>query len=239
IGTVLKIKKGSWERNHLERLERATSNVPSLLLVSVDFDTAVFAILKNDRLAMLTEIKNPYSLKEEKQLEFYKNVVKEIEKRSSKVYEVILAGPGFAKDHVYELIKKTNPKIRVTKVYCSSASISGINEILKNKILDEVLKKSRTLEEIKLVESLFEHIGRDDGLACYGYKEVKTACEAGAVDTLLISEKRIKEECVENLAASVEKMGGKVRIISVDHEMGERFHKMGGIGAILRFKLKY
>ena len=240
-GSVLTIKKSSWRRDQIERLKKAMMSVPLLLLVSVDLDKAVFVILKNDRLEMLTEVKNPHSLQEERQIEFYRMIVKEMEKFSSKVYRVILAGPGFAKDHVYELIKKTNSELKdkVVKTYCSSASMSGINEILKSGVLDKVLKESRIMEEIKLIEDFFKHIGKDDGLACYGYDEVKMACEAGAVDTLLVSEEKIREGCVEKLAKSVEEMGGKVEVISKDHEMGERFYRMGGIGAILRFKYKY
>lgn len=240
VGTVVTIEKKCWKRYHIERLKRAVRSVPPVLLVSVDFDMATFAMLKDNKLEKISEIENPYSLKEERQNEFYKAVAKEIEKFASKPYRVILAGPGFVKDHVYEIIKESYPKLsdKIIKFHSSSATLSGINEILRNGSLRKILKETRVVEEVSLVNDFFEHIAKDDGLACYGYKEVKKACEIGAVNVFLVSEEKIREGEVEELARSVEERGGRVEVISDEHEAGIRFSKMGGIGAILRFKVE-
>ena len=59
----------------------------------------------------------------------------------------------------------------------------------------------------------------------------------GAIETVLVSDQKIKEQEVEKLLNSIENKGGKVEVISATHASGEQFHRMGGLGATLRFKL--
>ena len=59
----------------------------------------------------------------------------------------------------------------------------------------------------------------------------------GEIEIILVSDQKIKEPEVEKLLNSVEAKGGKVEVISTTHDSGEQFHRMGGLGAMLRFKL--
>lgn len=241
IGSILTIEKKKWKKYQLERLKRAQLRVPAVLLVVVDFEEATFAQLKESGVSYILELKNPHSMKEEKQEEFYKNVISEIEKRSEDVKGVVLAGPGFAKEHIFNIIKEKNPKLasRIVQDSCSSASRAGINELLKRKSIQKIVVRSKILEESRLVEEFFYHLNRDDGLATYGFEQVKNAMGMGAIKTLLVSEEKIRDKKVENLAKEVERKGGKVEIISRVHDLGERFSGMSGLGAILRFRISY
>ena len=98
---------------------------------------------------------------------------------------------------------------------------------------NRILKESRIAREAGLVETLMERI-QSEGLAVYGKKETREAVEAGAVETLLVSEEKIKD--FEPLMDLTEKMRGSVRIISPDHEAGDRFLHLGGIAGLLRFR---
>jgi len=80
-------------------------------------------------------------------------------------------------------------------------------------------------------------LNKDDGLVLYGLKELEEADNFGAIDILLVSDEKIREEEVEKLAMSVERKKGQVEIISNTHELGEQFCRMGGLGAILRFRI--
>ena len=44
---------------------------------------------------------------------------------------------------------------------------------------------------------------------------------------------------VEKIMKAVEKTKGEVQIISSEHEAGKKLDGLGGIAAILRFKLRY
>jgi protein pelota len=85
-----------------------------------------------------------------------------------------------------------------------------------------------------------EHIGREDGLAAYGAKEVESAVNIGAVETLLISDKKLVEErnTIENLMHTVKNTKGVFHIVNQDSEAGQQLKSLGGIAGILRFKIK-
>ena len=47
-----------------------------------------------------------------------------------------------------------------------------------------------------------------------------------------------KEEHIEMLARDAEDKGGEVEIVSMTHDLGEQFNRMGGIGALLRYRIR-
>lgn len=231
LGTVFSIEK-EWKKYQIEILKKAQASVPQILIVAVDNESATFGILKKNRVKIIFDFKNKYSSKEEEKLpEFYKKIAQEISRYSEKVERIILAGPGFAKEHV----KKILDNKKVVLENASSASEAGINEIIKKGILEKVVKESEILKETRLVNDFFVHLNKDDGLAVYGKEDIKKANEIGAIDTLLISIEKMDE--IEDIAKDVEKKQGKVEIISKEHDLGEQFYKMGGSGAILRFRI--
>ena len=109
----------------------------------------------------------------------------------------------------------------------------------------EALRQERTAKEINKVEELFTEIAKSN-LAVYGMKETKSASEIGAVKELLITDAFIQKSRsedfyydVEKIMKSVDKAKGEVEIISSEHEAGRKLDGLGGIAAILRFKLNY
>ena len=58
----------------------------------------------------------------------------------------------------------------------------------------------------------------------------------GAVETLLLS-KDTDKSTEKKLKESAENTGATVEIISTETEEGQQFKNIGGIGAILRFKV--
>jgi stalled ribosome rescue protein Dom34 len=54
---------------------------------------------------------------------------------------------------------------------------------------------------------------------------------------LIISEENIRKEEIDQLARQVESKKGIVEIVSRTHDLGEQFCRMGGLGAILRFRI--
>lgn len=240
IGSVITIQKEEWKKFQLEKLKKAEIVIPEILLVVASTERATLALLKRSGVEFVSELKNPYSIQEEEKLdEFYKKVASEIEKFSVKTKKVILAGPGFAKEHIKRIIQEKSPEVndRLLIDSTSSATQTGINEILKRGTLEKVIRESEIVKESKIIQEFFTHLQKDDGLAVYGFDEVKRANDFGAVKILLLSEEKIRKEDMSKLAESVEKKNGKVELISSTHELGEQFNKMNGIGAILRFRI--
>ena len=108
-----------------------------------------------------------------------------------------------------------------------------------------MLQEERVSKEIALVEKLLTEISKGN-LAVYGFKNTENAVLAGAVEILLITDGLItksREEDtfskIESLMKNVEKMKGKVFLISSEHAGGKKLDGLGGIAGLLRYKLSY
>jgi protein pelota len=241
VGDILSIKKTRWKKYQLEKIKKSKKKSPKVSFAVVDNNEATFGLLGGTGLKIVSELKNRHSVQheEEKIIEFYKSVATEIEKISHNTEKTILAGPGFAKEHVKKIIDRNYPHLNEKLMIdsTSSATSSGINELLKRGNLDRIIQESEIIKETRLIEDFFSHLKKEDNLAVYGFEELSNADKIGGIETVLVSDQKIKETKVEKLLNSIENKGGKVEIISTNHVSGEQFHRMGGLGAILRFKL--
>jgi peptide chain release factor subunit 1 len=102
---------------------------------------------------------------------------------------VILAGPGPTKydfdkgDYLNYMLKK---KI-IDTIDTAYVQEQGVKEVVER--APEIMRKVRYIEEKQIMQQFLYEIGHDSGLITYGEAEVRKALEAGAVRTLLISEK--------------------------------------------------
>jgi len=238
-GMKVRIEK-EWKFHHLERLRRAKLKSVPVALVVVDETRATFAMVKGEKVEIIKEIDNPYSLQDEKQEVFHKSIATEIEKLKDSVAYIVIAGPGFTKEHVVKILLERQKELRekVIPAFASSATISGINELLKSGILQKVKSNLEISREIGLIQKLFMQIHKGSKKVTYGLESCRKAAEIGAIEVLLVSDKLIKNEDIEELAKKVEKSGGKVQIISSSHDLGNQFFKFCGIAAFLRFSVE-
>ena len=107
------------------------------------------------------------------------------------------------------------------------------------------LKSSRSRHENILVEELLSEINKV-GLAAYGWEEVKKAIDAGAVSKLLLTDdyiqrRRANHEYTEldEYLKKIDSLKGEINIVSSEHESGRKLTGIGGIAAILRYKLEW
>ena len=85
------------------------------------------------------------------------------------------------------------------------------------------------------------NIGKNTSLAEYGLEETKKTIEAGAVKELLVLDKFLleKREQIEPLMDAVEKNKGIIHILNSEQEPGKKLEGLGGIAALLKFKIRY
>ena len=162
--------------------------------------------------------------------DFYQEAKKYIERTAEKVDKIVLAGPGFAKDRLENMLSDSlSGKIMMQDT--SVTGKTGLHEAVKRGALDRVVKDSRISKESSAMEELLDRL-REDGLASYG-EPVKDHIELGAVEKLLVTPKKNREE--KELVKKVERKGGEVQVIHTDHESGERLENFGGMAALLRY----
>lgn len=231
----LTIKK-EWKKYQLDLLEKSKKLTPEILIVAIDYGHCKIVRLKASGLETVSEIREQIGkLSQEKKPQFYKEILEVIEGHSKDAKKIIICGPGFAKEELSETIKEPETSKKIVLEPCGSVE-SGINEILKKGVIEKVIGESRIAEEAKHVNEFLEQLGKD-GKCAYGLDAVKKAVEYGTVETLLVSVEKIREKEIEDLMLSTEKQKGKVLIISSEHDAGKQLSGLGGIAALLRFKV--
>lgn len=250
VNDMIDIEKDEFLDYQIKYLKEASSGKKArILMVVLDREEAAFGLVKAHGIDMLSELSGTAEkkyVKEKISKEFYTEVINNIldyDKRFN--FESILIGsPAFWKDEIY---KKLTVELRkkVILANCNHVGKSGMNELLKRDEVKKALQESRVGMESDVVEKLLLEISKNEK-AVYGFSETKNAAISGAVEILMVSTKFISShienngyKTVNDLMKAVEKSKGVVRIINSDNEPGQKLDGLGGIGAVLRYKIKY
>ena len=174
---------------------------------------------------------------------FQQQVAKEILAATSTKLPMILCGPGHARERLRNVILSQDPQRTIRLVSTSMAGRSGANEIIRDGLADELLSEHAISKEIKLLEEVWLRLSKN-GAVAYGENELSRAMNEGAIETLLVSADKIRdpEAMIEGTPVSkwidaVSDIGAELVQCSSDHDSGEQLNNMGGIIALLRYKL--
>lgn len=151
---------------------------------------------------------------------------------------IVIAGPGFVKDDFLQYAKNTNPDL-AAKMLAADTRRSGRGAVLEaigNGVLTRLAEDVQLAREVSFMEEVFMRIGQN-GAVAYGMTEVQTAVDFGAVETFLAVDSLIREDAVARLIEEAETAGAKVVVLSGSFEPGERLTGLGGVAALLRFKI--
>jgi protein pelota len=121
--------------------------------------------------------------------------------------------------------------------HTGQAGMAGIHELMKRGVAGKLLDDTRVAHETRLVEELFTEISKD-GMFAYGEESVANAVSAGAVRTLLVLDTKVRVQSVEEMLRAVEAARGEFAIVSSMHEAGRRLESLGGVAALLRYKVE-
>ncbi len=242
VGTDLSIVKYHWRPDQFQRIKEAVaeSKRPKVVLALVEEGEATIGVLRQFGVQMAAELRagSGKGGGEDHRAQFFREVAGAISQAAGEDAQVILAGPGFAKEDLKKIIDSTYPDLaeRITMDDASSIGRSGFQEVLRRGAVSRVLEDSRIAQETKLIEDLFREIATD-GKAAYGLKEVQDAVNYGAVEHLLVLDEVVRRRSLESLMRDVASARGKVVIFSSEFEPGERLRSLGGVAALLRFKI--
>jgi protein pelota len=124
--------------------------------------------------------------------------------------------------------------------------------VLKRGAVADVQEETRIAEEAELIDELTRRIG-EGAKAAYGPEQVAKAADFGAVETLLVLDERLRKERgavsedeagrewdvdVNEVVTDVEQQGGDVTVFSSDFAPGDQLANLGGIAALLRYRLE-
>jgi protein pelota len=255
--SILTIIKQKWYGYQLDKLKESSKQKKSKILVCVfDREDACIALIKKYGFDILTQFSGTVEKKYDSttknqvikpKVSFYEQIIFSLQEYAKRLgtEHIIIASPAFFKDDLMKELKDDKLKKSIILATCNSVGSTGISEVLKRPEVKEVLKQERAAKESLLVEQLLHEISKK-GLASYGFKETKSAIEAGAVDTLLVTDSyifKLREQenfsKLDTLLKQVDQMKGKIHIISSEHEAGNKLDGLGGIASLLRYQLNY
>jgi peptide chain release factor subunit 1 len=248
----LRIKKYWCDKKfELEPLKEMIAEKEIYGLVVLDNKGSSIGLLKGKKIEMLREISSivPGKFRKGGQSaqrfervreglinDWYKNIAKNVREYFSKVPNIkgiIIGGPGPAKDdfldgdYLLTEIKKQVIGIKNT----GYTDEQGLEELVQRS--QDILAEAAVAKEKALVQKFFEELRKDSGLAIYGKEKILKVLEMGAIDIIMISEGLESKEITEK----AKNFGTNVEIISKDTREGEQLFQLGGIAALLRWKV--
>lgn len=250
-GTIITIIKEKWFGYQIDRLKEACqAKMPKILICVFDREDAFFALMKRAGYDLISQIKGSVAKKGVEgsvKGDFYSEIIHMLEEYNKRydLDKIILASPSFWKEELFKVLKNDELKKKILPATCSSADQSAIDEVLKRNEVQQALQEERVSKEIALVEELLSEISKQ-GLAAYGFDEVEQAATLGAIRDLLVTDSLIAKtrengtfSRLETLMRLADGIKAKIIIVSAEHAGGKKLDGLGGIGAVLRFKLHY
>lgn len=243
-GDDLTIVKPVWRSHHFDRIKRAVAAAekPSLVFVAIEDTEAVIAAAREYGIKEHATItRNPggkmYDAKSN-EAEYLDEVVDKL-RTVQKDEPLLILGPGFVKEALAKRIREKVPEASHAMSIHSTgqAGMAGIHELMKKGVAGKLLDETRVAHETRVVEELFTEIAKD-GMFAYGEASVANAVAAGAVRMILVLDTKIRTPSVERMLRSVEDARGGFAIVSSMHEAGRRLESLGGVAALLRYKME-
>ncbi len=248
-GSVLSVTK-QWGPEDLQRVRDAAqaSRRPRVLLVALDDSSADMALVRQYGLDDVGTISRPktgkmYNVENEMdEKKFFARLaeaVKEITTRED-IRVSIVAGPGFTKENFLAFLREKHPDFApaVKLGDASSGGRAGLYEIVRRGLVEMVSKEDRLSLETALMDRVMEEVAKN-GLVAYGLEEISQAAGAGAIEKLLVADEMLRSNRAEVQRALEEarKTRAEVIVISTEHDAGRQLVALGGMAALLRFRM--
>ena len=255
LNTPVTIVKKQWAKHHVERLERARkASEKPMILVSIDDEGYAIATTTQYGVEIKAEerIKLPGKLEAEKreaaEKEYFIKALNSLRQVWTVAHNpIVIVGVGFVKGDYAKFLQNEASDVAKAVLDVKSVNnggLAGVYEALRSGLLLKATKHLRVVEETEAIEEVLRRLGKGETTVTYGLEEVEKTVKLGAVERLVLTDKMLRDVSddmrlhVEDLMTQVEKKGGKIIIVSTEHEAGAKLTALGGIAALLRFALR-
>lgn len=173
----------------------------------------------------------------------------------NKIKLILIASPGFTRDDFWEYLlaesarrgdrEVMKAKSKFLRARSSSHHLHCLEEIFADAELAGRLNDTKYATEVNAIQKFLRMLDNDPLRAHFGYGAVRRAVDAGAVQTLMVTdalfrsfeagERRKYVGLVEDVRAAG---NGEVLVMSTMHGSGKMLVQVGGVAAILRFPME-
>ena len=152
---------------------------------------------------------------------------------------VVIAGPGFVKDEAAKYLKEKVPdlKNRCITIETRRSGRGAVTEALGKGVLERITGDLQLKREAELLEAFLERMGKGEPVA-YGMAEVEEVIANGAAEQVLVTDEMVRNRNVADLLDRAEKIRAKVTVFSSLFDPGQQLAALGGIAAVLRYRMK-
>lgn len=228
-----------WKAVDLERLERAVSaSVHGVVHIAAieDGEAELYRVRQYgpERIVTLT-VGSGKTAEIDGRAGLFEELLSHLEKVTG---PIVIAGPGFVKEDFFKYVKTKSPDL-APRMLLSDTRRSGygaVQEAIGNGVLTKVAEDLQLAREVQVMDEVFLRIGQN-GAVAYGISEVRTSIDYGAAETLIVADRFIRESKISSLVESAERLGANVVVLSTEFEPGKRLEGLGGIAALLRYKI--
>ncbi|MEK6902319.1 MAG: hypothetical protein AABX02_01880, partial [archaeon] len=122
----------------------------------------------------------------------------------------------------------------------SEVGVKGLREALAHDAIAKALGDSQLAKESEIMNEVLKHLGKDDGLATYGFSQVQRSVSAGAAHIAAVSTDYLSEnrEKASELLELCKQMGISSFVLDSQQEPGKQLDGLGGIVSLLRYRFE-
>jgi len=195
INNSLRIQK-TWNKWTLDRLTQAieASKRNEDIIIAIEDNNTELGLIKQYGIEYVGPIigdisgkRNIQKDRKEKINQYYEDITQSILQHGT-FNKLIIIGPGFTKNGYYNYLEDKYPEMakKATLENTGSGGHAGIQEVLKNGLVENLSKDAKIAKEIATVNKLLEEIGKSSNLVTYGFKQVSNATNMAAVEKLIV-----------------------------------------------------
>ncbi len=152
---------------------------------------------------------------------------------------LVVAGPGFAKEDFLKHARNKGSTAAERAIVAETrrSGAGAVQEVIGLGIPEKITGDIQLSFEVRLMDEFLARVGKDQPVA-YGKAAVSRAIEYGAAEQVLLADTMIRDPHVTRLAEQAESRGARIVVFSTEFEPGRQLEALGGIAALLRFKVE-
>ncbi|HJT10496.1 MAG TPA: mRNA surveillance protein Pelota [Candidatus Nitrosotalea sp.] len=246
IGEPITLIKKNWSDIE-KKLIFGKKDTGSFLLVAIDTSDCGIGRLTGTHLKLMPNLYSGASGKRYKSKfnveDFFKDVQGAISSAIREKDEIIIFGPGETKRRLGNFLSDSpsakGHSIRAIDGIDSSGE-DGIYTFIKSETMRQALAKSKIAKVSAILDEIMLMVNKKINKFSMGFEETARANEAGAVQSLVFSDKIFENQDEDKVITFLNHAEGKgVEVYAVDSttDVGLRISSLGGIVSLLRFAL--